>query len=72
MIRDRFAIAVSPVYGAIGEALTRGFDGEWFRLLDVSPVPNCDGVFRIFALTDAGKLRKAVLERQFGAGRIPS
>jgi len=46
-------------------ALERGIDGEWFTLVDVSPVAEFPGrLFRIFRLTDAGVARLKQLKAE--------
>jgi hypothetical protein len=61
--KRKFAI---PLFGAwspeVGEAIERGFDRDWFRLIDVAQVAAQGGeVCRIFRLTPAGLARLAEL-----------
>lgn len=66
--KDKLALEVAPFGGAVGEALSRAFDEEWIRLIDVVQIPSMHPykTFRIFKLTQLGKVRKAFCEMKLG------
>lgn len=66
--KRKFAIALDyPLDQRRQDALERGQEHEWFRLIDVTRVEAGRGqVLRVFRLTDAGIARLAALAREAG------
>lgn len=70
--KGKFAIGVEYPIPEIQWALERGFDEDWWRLIDVCVVTHSQGqMVRVFRLTDAGRVRFAELNKKQGkeAGR---
>jgi hypothetical protein len=62
--KGKFALALGGGDSKVQGALERGFDGDWFRLIDVSTVAHGPSgmLMRIFKLTPAGWRRRAELK----------
>ena len=65
----KFAIPIGAVPDdpAVQKALERGFDEEWYALIDVSPIAELPGIFRVYRLTPKGQRRKAALRLKFAS-----
>jgi hypothetical protein len=64
--KGKFALPVLAKFSPeVRDALERGFDGDWFRLLDVSLIADTTvgEPYRIFRLTPAGRARLAELSK---------
>lgn len=60
--KRRMAMPVGVLRKDIGDALLRAIDAEWINLVDITPLPNMPGLFRVFRLTDKGQQRLSVLK----------
>jgi len=67
--KRKFAISIYMVLDqGLQDALERGIDAEWFRLIDVSFLANAPGwgLTRVFRLTDVGTDRLDALRGRVG------
>lgn len=62
--KGKFGLEIGAVLLPVERnGLERGMDNDWFTLIDVSPIAESLGVFRVFKLTAAGKARLNELKR---------
>ena len=65
--KGKFALGI-PTPPSVHEAFERGIDGEWFTLVDLTPLTQSgsDGVFKIYRLTKTGWRHHDRLKKKYG------